>query len=150
MSDVTTILETAKQRAAEKSLPYSGAVTPPEAAQLLTQLPNAVLVDVRCTAEWQFVGTVPNSVRIELKTYPGMQPNPNFVAQLKEQVSPGSVVLFMCRSGMRSDEAAKLATQAGYGTAYNVLEGFEGDKDAHGHRGVVNGWKGHGLPWQQG
>lgn len=150
MSDTKTILETAHQRAAAQSLPYSGALTPPEAAQLLTQHPNTVLVDVRSSAEWQFVGTVPNSVRIELKTFPGMQPNPNFVAQLKEQVSPDATVLFMCRSGARSDEAARLAMQAGYSSAFNVLEGFEGDKDGQGHRGVVNGWKGHGLPWQQG
>ena len=31
----------------------------------------------------------------------------------------------------------------------NVLEGFEGDVDAHGHR-AVNGWKQAGLPWRQG
>jgi len=150
MSDMKTILEVAHQRAAAKALPYSGALTPPEAAQLLAELPEAVLVDVRSSAEWQFVGTVPNSVRIELKTFPGMQPNPNFVAQLKEQVSPEATVLFMCRSGVRSDEAARLARDAGYGSVFNVLEGFEGDKDAQGHRGTVNGWKGHGLPWQQG
>lgn len=150
MSDSNTILEAARQRAQAKGLPYAGALTPPEAAQLLATQPNAVLVDVRSSAEWQFVGTVPGSVRVELKTFPGMQPNPHFLAQLKEQVSPERTVLFMCRSGVRSDEAARLASDAGYATVYNVLEGFEGDKDAHGHRGTVNGWKGHGLPWQQG
>ncbi|MEM7686023.1 MAG: rhodanese-like domain-containing protein, partial [Pseudomonadota bacterium] len=31
----------------------------------------------------------------------------------------------------------------------NVAEGFEGDLDADGHRGTINGWKAHGLPWRQ-
>jgi rhodanese-related sulfurtransferase len=30
------------------------------------------------------------------------------------------------------------------------MEGFEGDKDAQEHRGNLNGWKAHGLPWVQG
>jgi rhodanese-related sulfurtransferase len=150
MSEVNNILAQASQRARDQGLPYSGAVTPSEAAALLSSLPGAVLVDVRSAAEWQFVGTVPNSVRIELKTWPGMQANPHFPAQLREQVSPEATVLFMCRSGVRSDEAARIATSIGYTAVYNVLEGFEGDKDQYGHRGTVGGWKGRGLPWQQG
>ncbi|TCP10983.1 thiosulfate sulfurtransferase [Crenobacter luteus] len=150
MSQSKEILGVAHRRAQELALPYSGALLPQEAAHLMGELPGVVLVDVRSAAEWQFVGTVPNSVRIELKTWPGMQPNPHFLAQLKEQVSPEAMVLFMCRSGVRSDEAARLATGAGYTSVYNVLEGFEGDKDAAGHRGTIGGWKGRGLPWVQG
>ena len=41
-------------------------------------------------------------------------------------------MLFLCRSGGRSHNAAMIATQAGYAESYNVLEGFEGDKDAAG------------------
>jgi len=59
-------------------------------------------------------------------------------------------VLFLCRSGARSRAAAMAATAAGYARAYNVAEGFEGDLDAEGHRGRVNGWKVAGLPWRQG
>jgi rhodanese-related sulfurtransferase len=59
-------------------------------------------------------------------------------------------VLFLCRSGARSHDAAIAATAAGYTQCYNVLEGFEGDRDAHGHRGALNGWQAAGLPWQQG
>ena len=43
-----------------------------------------------------------------------------------------------------------MATQAGYPQAYNVLEGFEGDRDADGHRKTVGGWCAAGLPWVQG
>ncbi|MGH8533139.1 MAG: rhodanese-like domain-containing protein, partial [Gammaproteobacteria bacterium] len=27
--------------------------------------------------------------------------------------------------------------------------GFEGDLDAHKHRGRINGWRQRGLPWEQ-
>jgi len=58
--------------------------------------------------------------------------------------------MFLCRSGARSHQAAQAAMQAGYANAYNILEGFEGDKDANGHRNTVGGWRFAGLPWIQG
>ncbi len=148
--NVENILAAAAARGAQLGLAYSGAVSPAEAWALRQQLPGSVIVDVRSAAEWQFVGVVPDAVRIELRTYPGMVPNPGFVTQLQQQVDKSATVLFICRSGARSDEAARLAAEAGYGQVYNVLEGFEGDRDAAQHRGSVNGWKAAGLPWMQG
>jgi rhodanese-related sulfurtransferase len=58
--------------------------------------------------------------------------------------------MFLCRSGVRSHHAAQAAAQAGYSNSYKVLEGFEGDKDAQGHRNTVGGWRFAGLPWIQG
>ncbi len=147
---VENILAAAAARGAQLGLAYSGAVSPAEAWALRQQLPGSVIVDVRSAAEWQFVGVVPDAVRIELRTYPGMVPNPGFVTQLQQQVDKSATVLFICRSGARSDEAARLAAEAGYSEVYNVLEGFEGDRDAAQHRGSVNGWKAAGLPWMQG
>jgi hypothetical protein len=43
-----------------------------------------------------------------------------------------------------------LAQQAGYADCYNVLEGFEGDRDPQGHRNTLGGWRAAGLPWIQG
>ena len=54
----------------------------------------------------------------------------------------------LCRSGVRSIAAARRATELGI-EAYNILEGFEGDKDAAGHRNVTGGWRKAGLPWAQ-
>lgn len=147
---VENILAAAAARGAQLGLAYSGAVSPAEAWALRQQLPGSVIVDVRSAAEWQFVGVVPDAIRIELRTYPGMVPNPGFVTQLQQQVDKSATVLFICRSGARSDEAARLAAEAGYSEVYNVLEGFEGDRDAAQHRGSVNGWKAAGLPWMQG
>ena len=148
--NVENILAAAAARGAQLGPAYSGAVSPAETWALRQQLPGSVIVDVRSAAEWQFVGVVPDAVRIELRTYPGMVPNPGFVTQLQQQVDKSATVLFICRSGARSDEAARLAAEAGYGQVYNVLEGFEGDRDAAQHRGSVNGWKAAGLPWMQG
>jgi len=58
-------------------------------------------------------------------------------------------LLAFCRSGTRSHSAAKAATDAGYPDCYNVLEGFEGQKDASGQRNKAGGWRHAGLPWYQ-
>lgn len=146
---IQAILDRARQRAADNNLPYAGALTPPEAQQVLLGMPEAKLVDVRTQAEWQFVGTVPNAVQLEWKRFPGMTPNPEFIGQLQSVADPDATLLFMCRSGARSHDAATAAAAEGYAESYNVLEGFEGDKDASQHRGSVNGWQGHRLPWVQ-
>ena len=57
-------------------------------------------------------------------------------------------MIFLCRSGARSISAAEAATAAGIAPSYNVLEGFEGQLDETGHRGVT-GWRAEGLPWKQ-
>jgi rhodanese-related sulfurtransferase len=59
-------------------------------------------------------------------------------------------LVFLCRSGQRSDAAARAAAAAGYTMAFNLLEGFEGPKDPDGHRGTLGGWRKAGLPWVQG
>jgi rhodanese-related sulfurtransferase len=143
------IRKTARERAQKMGLPYSGALTPKEAHELWRAAPGAKLVDVRTRAEWDYVGRIPGAVEIEVLTYPGNKPNPGFVAELERQVEKGAPVMFICRSGGRSHNAAMLATQAGYAECYNVLEGFEGDRDAGGHRNTQGGWRFAGLPWTQ-
>lgn len=143
------ILKKARARGTQMGLPYGGALLPAEANALLKNEPNAKLVDVRSRAELDFVGRVPGAVEIEYKSYPGMLPNPNFIQQLTQQVPQDAVVMFLCRSGGRSHETAIAASRAGYANAFNVLEGFEGDRDAGGHRNTVGGWRAAGLPWTQ-
>jgi len=147
MGKLTEILNNARQRADELDLPYAGALTPPESWEIWQQAPGAKLVDVRTRAEWDWVGRIPGAIEIEWQGYPSGQPNPDFLAQLKRQVDPEAVVMFICRSGARSHNAACLATEAGYAESYNVLEGFEGTVDASGQRGRLGGWRLAGLPW---
>jgi hypothetical protein len=122
MSRLDDILAQARKRAAEKGLPYAGALTPKEADELLQLDGAARIVDVRTNAELDYVGRIPGAT---------------------------TPLLFVCRSGARSSAAAKAATEAGIAPSFNVLEGFEGDKDAEGHRSRINGWRFHGLPWVQ-
>jgi len=145
-----SILESAHARARQNGLPYQGAVTPAEAYDLLKSHPNTALVDVRTRAEWDYVGRIPGAVEIEILSYPGNRPNPSFIAELEQKVGKDAQVLFICRSGGRSHNAAAMATRAGYVHSFNVLEGFEGDRDGDGHRNTVGGWRATGLPWVQG
>ncbi|HTP48573.1 MAG TPA: rhodanese-like domain-containing protein, partial [Casimicrobiaceae bacterium] len=99
---------------------------------------------------WDYVGRVPGSTLIEWNTYPAGTRNPSFLEELRSVAADREApVLFICRSGQRSDGAARMAAAAGYTKAFNVLEGFEGAKDAQGHRGTLGGWRKAGLPWIQ-
>lgn len=149
MGKITTTLQAAQQRAKEMNLPYEGALFPDEAYEILQSAPGAKLVDVRCRAELDWVGRIPNAVEIEWMSYPGMKPNQHFIAALEQQVDKEALVLFICRSGARSNAAASAATQAGYRDSYNVLAGFEGDKNDKGQRNTTDGWRAVGLPWTQ-
>lgn len=133
---------------------YAGDITPEQAWKILADEPNAVLVDVRTVAEWQYVG-VPSiaelgrdTVMVEWVRFPTGAPNQSFVEDLREQGVEAGPVIFICRSGQRSIGAAIAATNAGMGPAYNVLDGFEGGLDQNGHRGG-EGWRAVGLPWRQ-
>ena len=151
MEDVEVILARAKQRAMENGLPYAGALRPTEAIALLERAPGATLVDVRTQAELYWVGRVPGAVTVEWSSYPDGARNPDFLGQFQAALPVTTApVLFLCRSGHRSHHAAALATEAGYPSCFNVLEGFEGDRDTQGHRNSVNGWRVAGLPWEQG
>ena len=147
MGKLSELLDLAQTRAQQLGLPYAGALLPAEAHQVWQLAPGAKLVDVRTRAEWDWVGRIPGAEEIEWMSYPSNQPNGHFLAQLKQQVDPESLVMFICRSGARSHNAASMACQSGYNACYNVLEGFEGDKDASGHRNTVGGWRHAGLPW---
>jgi rhodanese-related sulfurtransferase len=136
---------------ADSSLPYAGALKPGTAFEILSAYPAARIVDVRTRAEREWVGYVPESLHIEWNQWPEGARNPNFAAELGAAVpDKNTPVLFLCRSGVRSHGAASAAKELGYRYAFNVLEGFEGDKDVRGHRNTIGGWRVAGLPWIQG
>ena len=148
MSEPDEIRRKAAERGRQMSLPYAGALLPAEAHALMQA--GAKLVDVRTRAELDWVGRVPGAIPVEWNAYPDGRRNPQFLEQLDQAAEKGEPVMFLCRSGNRSHFAATVATQAGWGECYNILEGFEGDRDQNQHRSSVNGWKLAGLPWIQG
>ncbi len=145
-SAVEQILERAAARGGEKQLPYGGAVTPQEAWGLV-EAGAARVLDVRTKEEWALVGRIPGAVEIEWKRYADWQLNAEFAAEVKQRFRPDERILLVCRSAQRSHDAAAHLAALGFAT-YNVLEGFEGDKNAVSQRSV-NGWKVRGLPWYQ-
>lgn len=123
-----------------------------DAAWAMLSEPDAVLVDVRTTAEWSFVGvpdlaSLDKEVRlVEWSRFPSGQPNPDFVTEASAGLSPDQAVLLLCRSGARSRAAAEALAARGFTRTFNVSAGFEGPLDDSAHR--HGGWKDH-LPWRQ-
>lgn len=147
MDKLQKILNEATTRGVENNLPYAGALTPTEVFEAISQDSAIKLVDVRSRAELELVGRVPLAMHIEWAFYPGMVANPEFSDQLQKQVDKDSTVIFMCRTGGRSHNAALLAQKLGYNKVYNMLEGFEGEANERKQRTLINGWKHAGLPW---
>jgi len=153
-------LEKVRRLAAERLAPgalYAGDVTPEEAWRLLAEDAQAVLVDVRTDAEWNYVGVADLSalnkkpVLISWQRFPDMARNDEFSANLSAAgVTPAMPVLFLCRSGVRSASAARHCTAEGFSDCFNIIEGFEGAVDENIHRGLKSGWKMRALPWVQG
>ena len=129
-------------------LGFAGEISPAEAWQRV-QADQATLVDVRTAEELHWVGSIPGMLHVEWSGGRPQVRNPHFIEQLEALVPKDRQVLFLCRSGGRSASAAKAATKAGYKSAWNILEGFEGPADAQKQRGRIGGWRAAGLPWQQ-
>ncbi|MDR5833502.1 rhodanese-like domain-containing protein [Caballeronia sp. LZ034LL] len=151
MSTLEQLFDQAGRRAADNQLTYAGAFSPAEAFELLQLDPAVRLVDVRTRAELDWVGRPAidgaQYAHIEWIRYPGSVPNAEFIEQLRQVATPDTTVIFLCRSAARSKLAAVAAQKQGFAKAYDLLEGFEGDKDANGHRKTMGGWCFRGLPW---
>jgi len=129
-----------------------------QAWQLLQDDPRAVLVDIRSTMEFLFVGHPKGAVHVPWIDEPEWTENPHFVTDIRKLLLGGAVclidegcapVVLICRSGKRSLEAGKSLLQAGFNRVFHVDEGFEGELDDQHQRSSVNGWRFRGLPWEQ-
>ena len=132
-------------------------VTPPQAMEILISDNSAVLIDVRSKVEFDYVGHPPNAISIPWKEAPEWTVNPDFVENVKKQLDDANKdvpaenlnILMLCRSGGRSMDAAILLSKCGFSNVLNISEGFEGTIDEDRHRGNINGWRFHNLPWEQ-
>ncbi|MBL1142245.1 MAG: rhodanese-like domain-containing protein [Proteobacteria bacterium] len=133
-------------------------VVPEEAYEILKNEKNAVLVDVRSTMEYDYVGHPLNAIHVALKEPPDWETRQNYTENVRLALQKqfpemdgfmDVPLLMLCRSGARSAIAGEMLINEGFTNVYNVLEGFEGDKDEHGHRSTISGWRFHGLPWEQ-
>ena len=140
-------------------------ITAADAGRVLADHPNMALIDVRTPSETMLIGyptlaaaNIPSkfvdpALRFDAKkgVYK-MIDNPNFVAETQAFLASDAAkdidtLLIMCRSGSRSAAAIEKLVKSGVDvTLYNVVDGFEGDKNDTGVR-AVNGWRNAGLPW---
>ena len=125
--------------------------------------PNKIkILDVRTPCEYIFVGHAPMATNIPIEFFkdginlekmkPVMLLNEKFVDEVKKKFKETDTILVMCRSGSRSAIAVNKLAQAGFKNAYNVTDGFEGDKlhaeDSYNNgKRIVNGWKNSGASW---
>ncbi|MFT6106810.1 MAG: rhodanese-related sulfurtransferase [Rickettsiales bacterium] len=133
-----------------------------DAWKFLQENPQSILVDVRTREEIDFVGFADLS-EIDIKTiflpwrqYPRMEIDEDFTDKLSGLVAetfPSNPLetnlLFLCRSGSRSFEAAMFVSDLDYVNCKNVVNGFEGSCNQDGQRGKINGWKSKNLSWKQ-
>ncbi|MCI0401267.1 MAG: rhodanese-like domain-containing protein [Gammaproteobacteria bacterium] len=132
--------------------------TPVEAWKAVQEDPRAIILDVRTTIEYRYVGHPVGAVHVPWQEAPGWEINRNFLAEVRNALRErrgddedieGMCVFAICRSGKRSLAAGEELAMHGFKNVYNIEEGFEGNLDEHRHRGTINGWRFHALPWEQ-
>ena len=133
-------------------------LSPLQSWQKLQEDSHTLLIDVRSSMEFLFIGHPVGAVNIAWIDEPDWEINPNFAEDIRRHVmdrKPAEMaaedvpLLLICRSGVRSLEAGEVLIKAGFKEIFNVLEGFEGPIDDEKHRGTRGGWRFHKLPWEQ-
>ena len=130
----------------------------PQAWELVNSNQRVVMIDVRSSMEFLFVGHPKGSVHVPWIDAPEWTVNPDFVTEVRKVMLGGigmgehggdAPVVLICRSGKRSLEAGNLLINNDFTEVYNITDGFEGELDQDHHRSTVGGWRYHGLPWEQ-
>jgi rhodanese-related sulfurtransferase len=117
-----------------------------------------VLIDIRSTMEFLFVGHPSGAVHVPWIDEPDWEVNPHFTREVRKVMLGGAActeedacapVILVCRSGKRSKVAGERLLADGFADVFHVDQGFEGELDEHHRRSTVGGWRFHGLPWEQ-
>lgn len=133
-------------------------ITPKDAFEFLRLNNRAILVDIRSSMEYLFVGHPVGSVHIPWIDEPDWEINPHFVIEIRKLLLGGTAcdadlacapVILICRSGKRSHDAGISLLKAGLSDVFHVDEGFEGELNEHHQRSTVGGWRFRQLPWEQ-
>jgi len=123
--------------------------------EICQQDPRALLIDVRSSMEFLFVGHPTGAIHVPWIDEPDWIVNENFVTDVRKLALGGLKggsdlpIILICRSGNRSADAGEAMIKSGIKNVYNIDEGFEGELDKNHHRSTLGGWRSHGLPWEQ-
>ncbi len=117
---------------------------------------RALLIDVRSSMEYLFVGHPRGAIHVPWIDEPDWNINPNFVTEVRKLALGGLKsraddvpIILICRSGNRSLDAGNRLLEDGLVNVQHIDEGFEGELDENHHRSTLGGWRFHGLPWEQ-
>ena len=133
-------------------------ISPEEAYQLCQDDARTLLIDIRSSMEYLFVGHPVGAVHLPWIDEPEWIINPHFAAEVRKLLLGGASssdnddgvhIILICRSGKRSKEAGEVLLDAGLTNVYNIEQGFEGELDSEHHRSTKDGWRHAGLPWEQ-
>lgn len=133
-------------------------LSPVEAWQFMQSNPRTLLIDIRSTMEFLFVGHPVGAIHVPWIDEPDWVINPHFVKEIRKLMLGGRLcedgqscapLILICRSGKRSLAAGRELIKQGFQEIYHVNEGFEGELDAQHHRNSIGGWRFHNLPWEQ-
>lgn len=129
-----------------------------QAWEILEGESQAVLLDVRTSMEYEYVGHPLNALHIPWMDAPDWNIDAEFVNKVcqalakrtgSDQGLESITILAICRSGKRSQAAAEELACQGFDNLYNIEDGFEGDLDNNKRRNTINGWRFADLPWEQ-
>jgi rhodanese-related sulfurtransferase len=114
-------------------------ISPAEAQALLEQ-EGYVFLDVRSVPEFE-AGHPKGAYNIPLmhRTWRGMQPNAQFLKEVRATFALEAKIVIGCKAGGRSMRAAMVMMEAGYTNVVDQRAGFSGV-------GMEAGWVAAGLP----
>ena len=137
-------------------------VTAREAYEMWKADPEKIkLLDVRTFEEYVLIGHAEMAANVPLAfpTYKwdvgkgnySVVMNDDFIAHVQERFAVDDTILVNCRSGDRSARAINALAKVGFTKAYNIIDGFEGDKvddpeSVYYGKRMRNGWK-NSAPW---
>ena len=134
------------------------ALSSKEALTMMKSDDVTYLIDIRSSMEFLFIGRPIGAIHIPWMDEPDWDINPHFAADVRKLLLGGTAcskkdhcanIILICRSGNRSEMAGRSLLETGLKRVHHIHDGFEGDKDEHNHRSSINGWRYHGLPWEQ-
>ena len=123
-------------------------ISSPQAWDVLEGNPQAVLLDVRTSMEYEYVGHPLNAMHVPWMDAPDWNVDARFVDNVRQalvkrsgsdQDLESTVILAICKSGKRSQAAAEELVSHGFNHLYNIEDGFEGEMDNKKHRNKING-----------
>ncbi len=120
-------------------------ISPQEAHALVTE-EDYLYLDVRSVPEFE-AGHPVGAYNIPLLHMGerGMQPNPDFLAQVQANFAANAKLVIGCKAGGRSLRAAQMLLSVGFTDIIDQRAGFEGSRDGFGQV-QEEGWRPAGLP----